>query len=78
VNVEHLHPTSVRVLMALLAWDGPGPPSVRDLGALVGLRSSSSVHHHLGELRRAGLLDWEPRRQCTLRLTVHRVRNAYC
>jgi len=32
------------------------PPTVREIGAAIGLKSSSSVHYHLRVLERAGLL----------------------
>ena len=33
---------------------GEGLPSVREIGRAVGLRSSQSVHHHLGRLEGEG------------------------
>src|SRR5207245_4234164 len=36
------------------------PPTVRDIGKAVGLASSSTVHAHLGNLERIGLLRRDP------------------
>jgi len=41
--------------------DGHGyPPTVREIGEAVGLRSPSTVHAHLAQLERAGLLRRDP------------------
>jgi SOS-response transcriptional repressor LexA len=65
-----LHPSSVRVLLALLTHPGPYPPTVRELGAAAGLASSASAHDCLRELRRCGLVDWEDGKKATLRALV--------
>lgn len=44
------------------------PPTVREIGAAVGLRSPSTVHAHLNKLRDLGLLQKEE--HCTRSLTV--------
>ena len=36
------------------------PPTVRDIGKAVGLASSSTVHAHLANLEKAGLLRRDP------------------
>ena len=36
------------------------PPTVRDIGAAVGLASSSTVHAHLANLEKLGLLRRDP------------------
>ena len=42
--------------------DGHGyPPTVREIGEAVGLASPSTVHAHLANLERAGLLKRDPR-----------------
>ena len=42
--------------------DGHGyPPTVREIGEAVGLASPSTVHAHLANLERAGLLRRDPR-----------------
>jgi repressor LexA len=49
---EALHPRRVEILRYLArraSVEGP-PPSVREIGAAVGLSSSQTVHHHLGRL----------------------------
>ncbi|MGI6834813.1 hypothetical protein RY280_16470 [Bacillus paralicheniformis] len=35
------------------------PPSVREIGERVGLKSSSTAKGHLDRLRKKGLVDWE-------------------
>ncbi|MFR4978685.1 MAG: LexA family protein, partial [Butyricicoccus sp.] len=42
------------------------PPSVREIGKHVGLRSSSSVHAHLMKLREEGYLEQETRKTRSL------------
>jgi len=61
--------TTVRCLFAVLA----GANSVRDVKAAIGVASTSTVHHHLRVLRSAGLVEWEPGLQRTLRATVTEV-----
>ena len=53
---EALHPRRMEVLRYLARRVGSGapPPSVREIGAAVGLRSSQTVHHHLGRLEEEG------------------------
>ena len=57
--MEQLHPKRLEILK-LLARRAGGPgvgPSVREIGAAVGLRSSQTVHHHLGRLEEAGYVE---------------------
>ncbi|KMY49256.1 transcriptional regulator [Peribacillus loiseleuriae] len=42
------------------------PPSIRDIGKEVGLKSSSTVSGHLVKLRDKGLIDWEEGKPRTL------------
>jgi SOS-response transcriptional repressor LexA len=65
-----LSSSAVRVLGALLTHEGRYPPTLRELGAAAGLRSTASTHACLWDLRRAGLVDWEDGRQGTLRALV--------
>ena len=53
---EALHPRRVGILRYLARRAGTcgPPPSVREIGAAVGLRSSQTVHHHLGRLEAEG------------------------
>ena len=44
------------------------PPTVRDIGKAVGLASSSTVHAHLANLERAGLLRRDPTKPRALEL----------
>ncbi len=48
---EDLHPSRLRILEFLARWDQMlGPPTVREIGEAVGLRSSQTVHQHLAKL----------------------------
>jgi repressor LexA len=54
------------------------PPTVRDIGKAVGLASSSTVHQHLANLERLGLLRRDPSKPRALELldrAVQEVRN---
>jgi repressor LexA len=42
------------------------PPTVRELCDMVGLKSGSTMHRHLEDLRKAGMISWEPSRPHTL------------
>src|SRR3954464_3602013 len=44
------------------------PPTVRDIGKAVGLASSSTVHAHLSNLEKAGLLRRDPSKPRALEL----------
>ncbi len=48
------------------------PPTVREIGAKVGLASPSTVHAHLANLERAGLLRRDPTKPRALELIGHR------
>jgi repressor LexA len=48
------------------------PPTVREIGVAVGLRSPSTVHAHLAQLERAGLLRRDPTKPRALELTDRR------
>ena len=52
------------------------PPTVREIGAAVGLASPSTVHAHLANLERAGLLKRDPTKPRALELTGVRKRGA--
>lgn len=43
-------------------------PTVREIGATVGLSSSSTVHTHLAALRAQGLVQWEVEKSRSLRV----------
>jgi repressor LexA len=43
------------------------PPTIPEIAAAVGLRSDSSVHHHLVRLRAEGYVTWEDGKARTLR-----------
>jgi repressor LexA len=44
------------------------PPSVREIGEAVGLSSSSTVHNHLNQLERRGLIHRDPSKSRTVML----------
>ena len=46
------------------------PPSVREIGEAVGLSSSSTVHNHLNQLERKGLIKRDPSKSRTVQLTA--------
>src|ERR671937_491587 len=48
------------------------PPTVREIGEAVGLASPSTVHAHLANLERAGLLKRDPTKPRALELLGHR------
>jgi len=52
------------------------PPTVRDIGKAVGLTSSSTVHAHLANLEKAGLLRRDPSKPRAIELLVDRVKRA--
>lgn len=57
--------------------DGHGyPPTVREIGEAVGLASPSTVHAHLANLERAGLLKRDPSKPRALDLIGHRTMTA--
>lgn len=45
------------------------PPTVRELGALLGIASANAVSDHLKLLKRKGLVDWKRGSGRTLRVT---------
>lgn len=47
----------------------PYPPTVREIGEAVDLRSTSTTHAHLHRLKDKGLLDFEPSCPRTISLT---------
>src|SRR5437762_12597431 len=44
------------------------PPSVREIGEAVGLSSSSTVHNHLNQLERRGIIRRDPSKSRTVQL----------
>jgi SOS-response transcriptional repressor LexA len=67
---QDLHPQAVQVLLAILSHPGPYAPTLRELGAAAGVRSTATTHDHLLALRRRGLVDWEDGKKGTLRALV--------
>ncbi|MCL6458878.1 MAG: transcriptional regulator [Gorillibacterium sp.] len=43
-------------------------PSFRELGKIVGLKSSSTIHVHLENLAKSGYIEWEASKPRTIRL----------
>lgn len=64
--------TSIEVLKAIRAFHERNgyPPTVREIGGAVGLRSSASVQSHIHRLIRLRLLKGEPGKMRTLVLTA--------
>ena len=52
------------------------PPTVREIGAAVGLTSSSTVHAHLANLEKIGLLRRDPTKPRAIELLVEKARKA--
>jgi repressor LexA len=52
------------------------PPTVREIGKAVGLHSSSTVHAHLANLEKIGLLRRDPTKPRALELLVEKARKA--
>jgi repressor LexA len=52
------------------------PPTVRDIGKAIGLTSSSTVHAHLGNLERLGLLRRDPTKPRAIEVLVDKARQA--
>src|SRR5829696_1516181 len=52
------------------------PPTVRDIGKAIGLTSSSTVHAHLGNLEKLGLLKRDPTKPRALEVLVDKARSA--
>jgi repressor LexA len=52
------------------------PPTVREIGKAVGLTSSSTVHAHLANLERVGLLRRDPTKPRAIELLVDRAKRA--
>jgi repressor LexA len=50
------------------------PPTVRDIGKAIGLTSSSTVHAHLANLERVGLLRRDPSKPRALEVLVDKAR----
>jgi repressor LexA len=56
--MEDLHSSRLRILEFLARWDQTlGPPTVREIGEAVGLRSAQTVHHHLAKLEDEGHIE---------------------
>jgi repressor LexA len=52
------------------------PPTVREIGKAVGLHSSSTVHAHLANLEKAGLLRRDPSKPRALELLMDKAKKA--
>jgi repressor LexA len=50
------------------------PPTVRDIGRAIGLTSSSTVHTHLGNLEKLGLIRRDPTKPRALELLVDKAK----
>jgi repressor LexA len=52
------------------------PPTVRDIGKAIGLTSSSTVHAHLGNLEKLGVLKRDPTKPRALEVLVDKAKGA--
>src|SRR5919202_602681 len=52
------------------------PPTVRDIGKAIGLTSSSTVHAHLANLEKIGLLRRDPSKPRAIALLVGKAKRA--
>jgi repressor LexA len=52
------------------------PPTVRDIGAAIGLTSSSTVHAHLANLEKLGLLRRDPTKPRAIEVLVDKAKGA--
>jgi repressor LexA len=52
------------------------PPTVRDIGKAIGLTSSSTVHAHLANLEKVGLLRRDPTKPRAIELLVNKAKSA--
>src|SRR5215208_8461594 len=52
------------------------PPTVREIGKAVGLHSSSTVHAHLANLEKVGLLRRDPTKPRAIELLVDKAKRA--
>src|ERR671916_735307 len=52
------------------------PPTVRDIGKAIGLTSSSTVHAHLSNLEKVGLLRRDPSKPRAIELLVEKAKEA--
>lgn len=43
-------------------------PTLRELGTLLGLRSTATVHAHVASLAKQGAIAWDPTKSRTIRL----------
>ncbi len=56
-GMPELHPRRVDILKFLARRGGGEPPTVAEIGRGVGLRSTQTVHHHLGRLEAEGHIE---------------------
>ena len=68
-ETEHSRDRQQQILTAIAVFQRRNGPTLRELGALVGMRTPSAVRWQLDRLRAAGLVDWRDGASRTLRLT---------
>jgi hypothetical protein len=49
------------------------PPSIREVGQVLHLRSSSTIHGHFGALQRKGYISWRPGCSRSVRILIQEV-----
>jgi repressor LexA len=69
-ELQQLHPRRVEILRFLARREAAGePPSTREIGTGVGLKSSQSVYQHLRRMESDGLVERRGRGARSIRLT---------
>jgi repressor LexA len=64
--------TDEQIIKAIVELGAKGyPPSIREIGKAVGLKSSSTVQKRLIKLKNQGKIEWEPTHVRTLRVISH-------
>ncbi|WP_270167637.1 MarR family transcriptional regulator [Paenibacillus sp. SYP-B4298] len=68
-----LTPKQAQVLSFIIAHVSQHnyPPTLREIGSELGIKSTSVIHGHLTKLQAAGYISWEPAAPRTLRVLKH-------
>lgn len=72
VNMESINKTQEKIYEYLLerSQQSPVPPTIREIGSAVGLKSTSSVQANLDALEKAGYISRDPKLKRSIRLNV--------
>ena len=68
-----MHPRQQAIIDFIRDYPHQYPPTVREIGAGVGLRSSSIAHHHITELVKLGFIERRPNSPRCIVLTESRL-----